>query len=504
MKRLRSLLARRGAGNGHNPVPFDGWFSWDPHPWRHPWLTRKNLSEAAEFSRCFLEEERRVLQHADPRSFRFAFCGNMANSLYQRAVPLRRAGLNVEMVLHPHDTFVMSHPAWEEFDGTIDGTDLDYPSLVAKEVPLPSVDGVQQLQQPNDWSRTAAERAAFVDPEKLPRYWSYYCFLNTYEALQQMDALWCTQAPYFGYLSERPYVASQCGGDMWIEASRGDTLGALQRASFGGARVFLVSNPWSFAHARRYGFDNMVYLPLILDQDVHKPGPGAARAAWQEASGGDFFILSTTRKDEQDKGSSIGMKGFAAFSRSHPGARLVLVRWGRDREQAERLTQDLGIADKVIWLPLSGKRRVRDYLRSADCFIDQFVLGYYGVGGLEAMACGLPMIGRLERDQYDALCETGAPPVRQATCAEEVARHLVELAGNADFRKGLGEEHRSWFLANHGSDRWLADYQAVLTATALRRPASFLRSPLAERLTPEERSYHARGLAAAPPFLSVA
>src|SRR5258706_12278207 len=42
------------------------------------------------------------------------------------------------------------------------------------------------------------------------------------------------------------------GGDIWYECSRDDAHGRLQRIAFASAKAFLVSNPWSFAHARRF------------------------------------------------------------------------------------------------------------------------------------------------------------------------------------------------------------------------------------------------------------
>jgi hypothetical protein len=143
---------------------------------------------------------------------------------------------------------------------------------------------------------------------------------------------------------------------------------------------------------------------------------------------------------------------------------------------------------------------MRDALRSADVFIDQFVVGYFGSAGMEAMACGLPMIGRLERDQYEALCETGAPPVLHAENRTDVARHLERLYIEPNSRRTLADETRRWFVDNHGSDRWLAEHQAVLASTALSMPADFTKSPLAARLSLRERAYHGNGLRNAPKY----
>lgn len=491
-----------------NDLKHPGWHSWDPHPWQHPWLITENLERVKIFSKEILEKEKRALDRRDPKKLEIAFTGNIANCMYVRAVPLRRAGMNVLIYPHPWDDYIMSHPCWEEYDGTIPADIDSYSKLKKHGIRLPRVREVIYTQakpelvqkRSNAVTKILATILRFPRLGYLLKYPGYLQFLDTLAALQSADAIWSTQQVYMGYLANRPYVVSQSGGDIWFEASRDDQLGEITRRSFANSRLFLVSNPWSFAHARRFGFTNLVYLPKIIDETVYAPGYGHARKEWEARSGGRFFVLSSSRLDERNKGSSIGIRGFAEFSRSHEDARLVLIGWGKHKDNKRSLLQELGIEEKVIFLPVSGKARVRDYLRSADVFIDQFVLGYYGSAGMEAMACGLPVIGRIESAQYDAMCETGAPPILNAKNQEQVADHLAILKTQDSYRKELAGAHRGWFLANHSSERWLEEHQAVLAATAKNRPLDLSGSPLHEPLSDVERSYHEEGLSAAPPF----
>jgi glycosyltransferase involved in cell wall biosynthesis len=490
---LRAVRTGRGSEVG-------GWVSWDPHPWKHPWLTSNNLGRMKAFSQDFLERERRSLERIDPRDLRIGFCGNIANCMYVRAVPLRKAGMDVSIHIHPDDQYVMSHPIWEEYDGLAPDGDLTIDNLVSSVSDLPHVREVFIRPRESDEDRAGELAQSFMREDDIVQFPSYLGLVGTLADLQDKDVLWGTQTAYLAYLANRPYVISQSGGDFWFEASRDDEMGAITRRSFGQARINLASNPWVFAHARRYGLNNVVYLPKMIDQEVYSPGQGASRARWEAETGGRFFVLTSSRLDERNKGSSIGIEGFAAFSRDHPDARLVMFGWGSDRDALERRLDELGIRDRVLALPVSGKARLRENLRSADVFMDQFVLGYFGSAGMEAMACGLPVIARYELEQYEALCETGAPPVLNAGTAEEVAEHLRRLHGNVDLRRDKAERTRMWFVANHGSERWLQDHQAVLAATALKCPADYRNSPLAEELSEEERDYCQRGLLAAPTY----
>lgn len=490
--------------NNQDTEPCDAWLSWDRHPWRHPWLTFKNLRAMREFSMTIWEQAksvRRMPCWPPYRKFRYGFVGNIANNLYMRAVPLRKAGLDISIFLHPHDKYVMSQPGWEEFDGDLPDGVTDVAELAGRGIELPQVQEVHEHPMISDWHlRKPNEFPGFVSTKDLSEWRSYLCNLPTLEGLQEMDAMLTTQTPYLAYLAHRPYLVTQVGGDLWYDCSRGDLLGRLQRTAFFSAQAFLVSNPWSFAHARRFGMRHLVYLPLILDEEVYCPGTSAYREQWKGCTNGSFFVLSTARMDNFYKGSDIAMKGFAAFSRQVPGARLVLMGWGEDRETCLTWLKAYGVADKVIQLPIAGKKRLIQYLRAADCLLDQFVLGYYGATGLEAMACGLPVVMRLERAQYDGMCLTGAPPVFNASAPEEICAALLKLEGDPQEREAIASAHREWFLANQGSVRWKGVYSDMLLATAVGHTFDFSKSPLAAPLSGEERAYHAEELANAPVF----
>jgi len=482
-------------------VPYKGWHSWDPTPWNHPWLTPENLKNMRDYSKRKLCELKKLTEGDNPQKYRFGFCGGMANNLYLRLVPLRGHGLSIQMFLHPDDEYVMSYPAWEEFEGILEDDETNIKKVEKNGIKLPKVTGVECHPADLHWEKYLKSFPPFLlDPTIIDRFPSYMSHIHTYLALQKVDAILTTQVPYFGYLSGKPYCAISSGGEMWYEASRGDELGILQRTSFEKANMILVTNPWTYAHARRYDFKHLIYLPLILDQNVYKPGLGKSRKMWEEKSGGSFFILATARLDEYYKGFSYWVDALSEFLNLVSNARLCIIKWGNDKNLFLEKAIELGFQDKILWLPLSGKETIRDYLRSADCLVDQFSVGYYGATALEAMACGLPVIARFETAQYDAFCETGAPPILQSESKEDILSHLLNLFNSVEFREVTAKNHRKWFLENHGSERWIPDYLAVLLATAGGKTVSFEDSSLAEPITSIEREYHLDGLDQAPIF----
>ena len=350
------------------------------------------------------------------------------------------------------------------------------------------------------WQQNIGKYTA-ATPDRILTWPGYMPFLPTLEALSKYDALLVSQVPYLGLLSGRPYLFGQTGGDIWLEASRNDVFGLIARRSIENAYATLVSNPITLPHARRYGLRNLLYVPWSIDEEKYQPGNAqATRAEWERETGGDFFVLTSMRIDKEWKGAHHALDGFAKFAANAPGARLIVLGWGVDLEAAKAALAERNLTDRVLSLPIVGKSRLVKYLQAADVLIEQFVLGYYGASGLEAMACGKPVIMRLERDQYDALIPSGAPPTLDAEDAGGVERELSRLYRDKQFAENVGRRTREWFLEAQSSLRWWKVYDTLLRAMMLGIPMSTEGSPLLAPLSDLEVDYHAEQLRQAPRF----
>lgn len=476
-------------------LPSDTWTSFDRMPWRHPWLTDTNIQAFASFSARVLDSLPQAPASA-PASY--GFVGNLANINYLRLCGLRRLGMDISLHLHPDDRSLMSQPFWEDFDGQLDELGQN-PDVSAFDAKLP--DFVVRRQHDPGWvGHFRSQFPSFVRPADVAAWPEFMGYEPSLEALQRHDALLVSQAFYLGPLSGKPFVIAQSGGDIWFDPARDDRFGRLVMRALRESHAVLVSNPITLAHARRYGLKNCLYLPFILDEERYRPGsePGI-RDEWKRQTGGEFFVLTSMRLDNAWKGADVAIEGFARFAAREPSARLVVLGWGTDRQATMERLAELGLADRVLLLPIVGKRRLARYIRAADVLLEQFALGYYGASGLEAMASGVPVVMRVERAQYEALMGR-PPPVLDASTPADVCERLSGLAEDEGMRQAIGTATRDWFMATHSALAWKERYDRLLWAVACRRRVPWHESPLSSPLGLDEAEWHASQLAGAPPF----
>lgn len=94
------------------------------------------------------------------------------------------------------------------------------------------------------------------------------------------------------------------------------------------------------------------------------------------------------------KGIDLLIEAIAAL----PDVRLVLAGSGEDESSFRDLCQQRGIADRVKWRPPMPERMVPEFLRQLDVFVlpSRTTDGWceqLGRAAIEAMACGIPVIG---------------------------------------------------------------------------------------------------------------
>jgi glycosyltransferase involved in cell wall biosynthesis len=186
--------------------------------------------------------------------------------------------------------------------------------------------------------------------------------------------------------------------------------------------------------AVRYGADpgRLTIIPNGCDTEELQSGDTEADAAELRrhlALNGARVVVSVSRL-VFTTGMDRLLEAAALVVRRFPDVVLVLVGDGEERTKLERLAEARGIRAQVRFVGAVSPEQVGRYLRLGEVFVRPSLNEGLGNAFLEAMACGLPVIGSRAGGIPDFLAEgeTGlfCDPERPETIADAILRVLGE------------------------------------------------------------------------------
>lgn len=147
-------------------------------------------------------------------------------------------------------------------------------------------------------------------------------------------------------------------------------------------------------------------------------------------------------------------------------ARLVVVGDGPERVSAGQKARELGLSESVCFL--GNRVKFIELLKQADAFMLTSEIESFGLAALEAMSCGVPVLGYRVGGLPEVVDERSGvlvPPFD----LDALAQAAVDLLSDGARRDTLARAARSRALASFKRDPALDRYEAVFHR-ALRRP----------------------------------
>ena len=148
----------------------------------------------------------------------------------------------------------------------------------------------------------------------------------------------------------------------------------------------------------------------------------------------DFVVFHPSRQDWSEsgdpvweKGNDVFLRAFARFVREVDArAVAVLVEWGRSVTATRRLVTHLGIESRVHWIPPQPTRSMMRWMHASDVVADQFLVGAFGGITPKALACGRPVMLKLDDDAH-RWCFPELPPVLNTADERAILEALQRL-----------------------------------------------------------------------------
>jgi phosphatidylinositol alpha-1,6-mannosyltransferase len=145
------------------------------------------------------------------------------------------------------------------------------------------------------------------------------------------------------------------------------------------------------------------------------------------------------------------IRALGATKDIHPDTVLLLVGDGEDRPRLEELTNELGLRERVRFVGTVDHREVAKYLLISDIFVRPSMSEGLGTAFLEAMACGLPVVGTkvggitdfLREGETGLFCQAGKPQTISAALDRILSQPELARKIGSNGRK-LVEQEYNW------------------------------------------------------------
>ena len=194
----------------------------------------------------------------------------------------------------------------------------------------------------------------------------------------------------------------------------------------------------------------------FVDTDVFRPvDTPACRARFARDGEKVLMHVSNFRKV---KNLPVLIQVFYEVQK-HVPSRLVLVGDGPERESTERQAEALGIADRVIFL--GDQEYIADLLPAADVFLLPSQHESFGLAALEAMSCGVPVLGSrigglpevIQHEETGFLCDPN-----DVDCMKAI---VLSLFKDEALRRQIGQAARDRAVRVFNRDLIVAQYVDV-------------------------------------------
>ncbi|MEB3220987.1 MAG: hypothetical protein VKS61_02820 [Candidatus Sericytochromatia bacterium] len=160
---------------------------------------------------------------------------------------------------------------------------------------------------------------------------------------------------------------------------------------------------------------------------------------------------------QENKHNDWLIRAFAQLVQLRPTREplLVLLEYGKDVEASRALCQDLGIADRVLWMPKRPRREIMVLLEACDLGVGEFLLPpgtLWGGTGWEVLAAGRPLMHGFPFGEgaFERALGHPPPPLLAVQREEDVLAGLLAAADDPGAMARIGRDSGAWFERHNG------------------------------------------------------
>jgi len=263
----------------------------------------------------------------------------------------------------------------------------------------------------------------------------------------------------FVRMGYKPYLAFATGSDF-REVARSDRgpRGDRMREFFRNASEVLLLNIDMLYFKNEMGFPKASFFPFAIDTELFSPRALQTNTAVPDntlkcfmMSNLDFGITDNNLNRNSMKHNDRVLHALAKFVTIDHNVHLTLLDRGSDKEEAKRLVNVLGIGEYIEFKSAMTELERIQHIQSADVVLDQFHMPAFGLGGLEAMAIGKPLVTHIDVNSFETAYRCAPDFFMNAHSVDDIFSRLLQLRDKT-LRENTSARAREFVVSNHSRD----------------------------------------------------
>ena len=163
----------------------------------------------------------------------------------------------------------------------------------------------------------------------------------------------------------------------------------------------------------------------------------------------------------RDKNYPNLLRAFRLLGERVRGAKLVIAGEGKRREDLEALIAGMGLEGRVLLL--GARDDVPEIMKIMDVYCLSSFREGLPLSLLEAMSAGLPVVGTDVPGIRDVIVDGNTGLLVPSDDPARLSEALFEVLTDEELARGLSERGFRYVLREHGSEKWVAGYEALLS-----------------------------------------
>lgn len=200
---------------------------------------------------------------------------------------------------------------------------------------------------------------------------------------------------------------------------------------------------WTDLHEKKW-----FILPNCIEFERFEPGPKDQKLLARYNLIGKKIMMTLGRMsaDERYKGFDEVLEVLPKLAIEIPEIAYLVVGDGSDRRRLEQKARDLGIDDRVVFTGRIDEAEKAGHYRLADTFVMPGRGEGFGIVYLEALACGIPVIGSKLDGSKDALLSGELGAIVNPDVPGEI---IVAIRNALESPKGVPENLKHFTFASY-------------------------------------------------------